>query len=303
MSDGPIQFLQKDRLLSFEQIQTFVAVVAPLGLNRVRLTGGEPLVRAELHKLVAKLNQISGVDQLALTTNGTLLPQQIKGLVDAGLKRVNISLDTLNEETFKNLSRREGLHLVLAGIDAAIEHGLHVRLNALVMRDINLDEVGELVQFALDRNLTLRFIEFMPLDADRSWSAGRVVTGAQLRKILEPRFGPLHAIEPERVAQPATDYRFVNRPGTVGFIDPVSQPFCAACDRVRLTADGKIRNCLFGQQEWDVKKLLGSDADEATIRRTVTARLQTALDAKFAAHGIADADFVQPRRAMYQIGG
>lgn len=303
MSDGPIQFLPRNRLLSFEQISEFVRFAAPMGISRLRLTGGEPLVRTDIPKLVEMLKRIDGVDEVALTTNGMLLAKHIRDLVSAGLDRLNISLDTLRESTFQTLSRREGLESVLQGIEAAIDAGIVPRLNALVLRDINLDEVVDLVDFALRRNLVLRFIEFMPLDQDRNWQADRMVSGSELRQILADRFGPLSQVSRSRDSQPSHDYQFEDRPGHVGFIDPVSNPFCGSCDRLRLTADGKIRNCLFGVEEWDVKSVLESSVSTFEKQEAVRALLQSATWAKHASHGIAQDGFAPPQRAMFQIGG
>ncbi len=303
MSDGPLRFLPRDRLLTFEQITTFVSIVAPLGVRKIRLTGGEPLVRNELFRLVGALKKVDGVEQIALTTNGMLLAEQIEALAESGLDRINISLDTLREQTFKTLSRREGLDRVVQGIEAAINYGYAPRLNALVLRDINFDEVSELAKFAVDRGLTLRFIEFMPLDADRQWGRDRMVSGQELREVLQQRFGKLRPKAAVSPSQPATDYYFGNAGGVVGFIDSVSQPFCGNCDRIRLTAEGKIRNCLFGREEWDVKAILDQVVDFKDMSAQVQRLVQASVAAKYASHGIADDGFVPPERAMYQIGG
>ncbi len=292
-------FLDSHRLLTFEEIDRFVRVVSTLGISKVRITGGEPLMRPELARLFRMLGQISGVDELALTTNGMLLPEQIDALVDAGLSHINISLDTLSEQVFKQLTRRDGVDRVLKGIDAAIRHAsLRVKLNALVMRDINYDEAIELVRFAKERQLTIRFIEFMPLDADRAWSRDRMVSGQELRARLATHFGRLEPITSSDKSQPSIDYRFTDG-SIVGFIDSVTGPFCATCDRLRLTADGKVRNCLFSQQEWDVKALLRSDASIAEIESSI----RQCVLAKKPGHGIDAQGFEPPERAMYQIGG
>lgn len=295
------QFLPQQRLLSFADIAAFVRVASRLGIRKVRLTGGEPLLRPKLYELVAALRDISVLEQLALTTNGMLLDQQLDDLVAAGLDRINISLDTLSAPTFRRLARRDGLARVLAGIEATCRHpDLQVRLNALILRDINLSDVCELVQFAVQRGMTMRFIEFMPLDSDRTWSAQRVVTGAELRGLIEQQLGLLRPCQSSDPSQPAHDYEFADGRGRVGFIDPVSQPFCGSCDRLRLTADGKIRNCLFGREEWDVASVLRG---AATDERLLSDRLRQCTWAKHAAHGIDSPDFQPPARAMYQIGG
>jgi GTP 3',8-cyclase len=304
-------FLPSNKLLSFEQIADFVRVVASLGICEVRITGGEPLMRPGLEQLVKLLASIPLLRDIALTTNGMLLAEQLDGLVAAGLRRVNISLDTLSEAVFKRLSRRTGLDQVLAGIDAAAsDPRVQVRLNALVMRDVNLDEVLELVEFARQRGLPLRFIEFMPLDAERAWNRSQMVSGNEMRVRLAARFGALIPLPRRDASQPAVDYTFGDGLGVIGFIDSVSQPFCSSCDRLRLTADGKLRNCLFGREEWDVRQLFASDASVPESAGTETIRdgaigslVRACLAAKRAAHGIDAQDFTPPERAMFQIGG
>lgn len=292
-------FLPRERHLGFEQIARLVQIVAPLGLSKLRLTGGEPLLRPNLDQLVAKLAGSRGVDEVALTTNGILLAEQLPDLVRAGVRRINISLDTLREGTFQQLSRRAGLDRVLQGISAALDFPhVTVRLNSLVLRDVNLDDVVSLVEFARERSITLRFIEFMPLDASREWSEGRMVSGAELRSVIADRFGELRAVEVCDPSQPASDYLLPGG-GRVGFIDTVTKPFCRSCDRLRLTSDGKLRNCLFSQQEWEVGSLLRGSAESAEIECVVRA----CLLAKHPSHGIAESDFQPPSRAMYQIGG
>ncbi len=292
-------FLPADRLLSFESITRIVACLAGAGIRKVRLTGGEPLMRPRLEELVESLSSVEGLQQIALTTNGMLLDRSMESLVQAGLTHLNISLDTLRESAFRQMSRRDGLDRVLAGIDAALAHPINVRLNALVLRDINFADCLPLVRFARERDVIIRFIEFMPLDADRGWSAGQVVTGAELKRLVEDAFGPLRPANRTDRSQPSNDYSFADGVGGIGFIDPVSEPFCDSCNRLRLTADGKFRNCLFGQEEWDVRPALeASDRDAAIFATAVQC-----VSAKFASHGISKEGFQPPERAMYQIGG
>lgn len=296
-----VEFLPQDRLLDFDQIECFVRTAVAMGIRKVRLTGGEPLLRADLRDLVARLRAIDGLQELALTTNGMLLTRQIEGLVAAGLQRINISLDTLSEPTFKRLTRRDGLHRVLEGIEAAGRFPeLELKLNALVLREVNLNDIYDLVDFARQRRCTLRFIEFMPLDSDRQWSQAKMVSGDELRALLVARFGPLLRCADGDPSQPASDYQFADGAGRVGFIDSVSKPFCAGCDRLRLTADGKLRNCLFGREEWDVGQLLRQQPFDSSA---LQALLRTGTWAKHAAHGIDAPGFQPPERAMYQIGG
>lgn len=292
------QFLPQNRLLPFDAIERFVHIVAGMGIRKIRITGGEPLMRPRLEELIARLARIDEINDLALTTNGMMLAAQLPALVAAGLQRVNISLDTLREATFKQLARREGLNQVLEGIEATKSYSqLKVRLNSLVLRQINFEEVVELVEFARLHHLPLRFIEFMPLDAEHAWDKQRMVSGAELRSLIESKFGPLQAIEADP-SQPSQDFRFADGQGVIGFIDSVSQPFCQSCDRLRLTAEGKLRNCLFGHQEWNLAPLL-STGDDLQVSQMV----RDCVQHKHPAHGINDPNFKQPERAMYRIGG
>ncbi len=294
-----VSFMPSSNLLSFEQIRRVVNALAPLGITKIRLTGGEPLVRNNLHELVANLKAIDAIREIALTTNGMFLEQQALQLAQAGLTRVNISIDTLSEEVFQELSRRPGLDSVLRGIQAALDVGLNVRLNTVVLRRVNLDDVVPLAKFARERRLPLRFIEFMPLDADRRWSLDQMISGKEIREIISQAVLPLIECARSEPSQPASDYRYADGNGTVGFIDSVSEPFCNACDRLRLTADGKLRNCLFGKEEWDLRPSLENDAPDSAIVQLAKQCVQK----KFAAHGISEIDFKPPDRAMYQIGG
>jgi GTP 3',8-cyclase len=299
MPESVAGFLPQNRLLTFDAISRVVEILARSGIQKVRLTGGEPLMRPNLETLIEKLAKLRLLKQIAITTNAMLLAEKARAFEQAGLTHINISLDTLREDAFKQISRRDGLDSVLAGIEAAISTSLKVRLNALLLRDINLEDCVPLVRFALERDLTIRFIEFMPLDADRQWSQAQVVNGVELRQILEKKFGKLVPTVRKDPSQPSCDYRFESGSGTVGFIDPISQPFCGSCNRLRLTADGKLRNCLFGRDEWDVKKLCDESGSDEEIYQVASDCVRN----KYAAHGISTVEFKQPDRAMYQIGG
>ena len=295
-----VRFKPRNELLTFEEIERFVRVVAALGINKLRLTGGEPLVRHQLHKLVARLAAVPGIRDIALTTNGILLAEQAAGLKAAGLKRLNVSLDSLSEEKFSQITRRDGLDRVLAGIAAAQRIGVgKIKLNAVAIRGLTEDDVVPLGLFARAHGLELRFIEYMPLDADGQWDNDQVLSGEEIRRILEEQVCPIQPLPVEDPSQPATDYRYTDGRGTLGFINPVTQPFCQSCNRLRITAEGQIRNCLFSIEEWDARALLrggGTDDDlEELIRASV--------GAKKAGHGINSDEFVRPDRAMYQIGG
>lgn len=295
-----VRFMPRRELLSFEEIARFVRVIAEMGVNKLRLTGGEPLVRHELHHLVRALVKIPGIDDIALTTNGVLLAEQAQVLRDAGLKRVNISLDSLNPETFRTISRRDELDRVLEGIAAARQVGFDkIRLNAVAIRGLTEPDIVPLGRFAREHDLEMRFIEFMPLDADGQWEHDQVLSGEEIRHTLEEAICPLEPLPIADPSQPATDYRFIDGIGTIGFINPVTQPFCSACNRLRLTAEGKIRNCLFSTVEWDARALLRGTATDAQIATLI----HECVGAKKAGHGIDSGGFVKPERAMYQIGG
>lgn len=299
-----VKFLPRAEILSFEEITSFVCAAATLGVSKIRITGGEPLVRAELPKLIDQLARIDGITDLALTTNGILLADQATALRESGLQRINISLDSLREETFRELSRRDGLDDVLKGIAAAQQVGFdQIRLNAIAMRGVTEEEAPLLARFARERGLELRFIEYMPLDADGSWQRDQVLSGEVLRKILQREFGPLVPAVRTDPSQPATDYDFADGGGRIGFINPVSQPFCGNCNRLRLTAEGQIRNCLFSTEEWDARSLLRSDGKIPSIEAELQTLIRDCVKAKQPGHGIDTPEFARPERAMYQIGG
>lgn len=299
-------FLPREDLLSYEEIVRVVRAAASLGIRTVRLTGGEPLVRRDLPALVSGLVAIEGIDEVALTTNGILLEEHAAALARAGLNRLNVSLDALREDLFEAITRRPGLDRVLSGIAAAKRAGFeNIRVNAVSIRGLTESQIVPLARFARREGLHLRFIEFMPLDAEQGWSAGQVLSGAEVREILKREVGPLLPLERTDPGQPAVDYRYVDAgdeqgPGSlVGFIDPVSQAFCDRCDRLRLTAEGMFRNCLFSTEEWDVRELLRDGGGDEQI----ALMLCRCLSAKRASHGIGEPGFVRPERAMYQIGG
>lgn len=298
MPEQGAQFAPVRSLLSFEQIARFVSMAVPLGLSKIRLTGGEPLLRPKLPELVAALAGTAGIRDLALTTNGVLLRETVKPLYAAGLRRLNIHLDTLDRERFRTITRRDDLDRVLAGIDCAIAAGFSIKLNAVAIKGLTEPDILPLVRFGRERKTEIRFIEFMPLDAQQLWSLERVLTADEMIEILSREFGPLTPVADADPRAPATEYQFADG-YRVGFIASVSRPFCMNCNRLRLTADGKLRYCLFAREETDIKPLLersDSDAElEAAIRSTVWQ--------KWAGHEINRAGFVAPQRPMYSIGG
>jgi cyclic pyranopterin phosphate synthase len=286
--------------LTVAEIIRVVAVAAGLGVRSVRLTGGEPLLRSDLAPLVARLTALPGIDEVALTTNGLLLAEQAATLRGAGLSRLNVSLDSLRPDVFERIARRSGLDRVLAGLAAAKAAGFTaIRINAVSIRGLTEAEVVPLADFCRREGFELRFIEFMPLDAEAAWSREQVLSGADVRAILVRAVGPLLPVGGTDPGQPATDYAWADGGGRVGFIDPVSAPFCDRCDRLRLTADGQFRNCLFSLAEWDARAVLrGGGSDEA-----IAGLLRECVAAKRAAHGIDTPAFARPARSMYQIGG
>jgi len=300
MPDENVRFKPRSEILSFEEIERFVRVVAPMGVHKLRLTGGEPLVRADMPVLVSRLARVPGIDDIAMTTNGILLAEQAQALKAARLHRLNISLDALSEQTFRRISRRDGLDRVLAGIAAAKAAGFKkIRLNAVAIRGTTEPEIVPLANFAREHGMEMRFIEYMPLDAENQWDHHQVLTGEEIRRTIEEAIGPLEPAERNDPSQPAMDYQFSDGSGQIGFINPVTQPFCGDCNRLRLTAEGQVRNCLFSTVEWDARALLRSGASDAELAQLV----RDCVAAKKPGHGIDSDEFVRPQRAMYQIGG
>jgi cyclic pyranopterin phosphate synthase len=296
MPEEGMQWQRRDDLLTFEEIERVARLlVTRYGVDGIRLTGGEPTVRAKLAVLVEKLAGL-GVE-LAMTTNGVTMPLLAADLRAAGLDRVNISLDSLRADRFEELTRRDELDRVLAGIDASLAAGFDpVKVNVVVMKGVNDDEIVDFVHFGRDRGVTVRFIEFMPLDADRIWNNDRVMTQDEILAALEAEFD----LEPlERTSAPATRWRHRDGGGEIGVVASVSRSFCDSCDRVRMTADGQFRNCLFATEETDVRALLRSGADDDQVAEA----LERSVAAKWAGHRINQVHFIRPRRSMSEIGG
>jgi cyclic pyranopterin phosphate synthase len=295
-----VQFMQRSELLTFEEIERFVRVAVKLGVNKIRLTGGEPLVRRDLSVLVAKLRAIPEIHDIGITTNGILLAEQAQGLWDAGLRRINVSLDAMNPVKFQQITRREGYEQVIAGIQAAQKVGFDpVKINAVSVRGLTEEEIVPFGHFARETGVELRFIEFMPLDADNAWEREKVLFAHEIIETLNKEIMPLVPMDHQDPSAPATEFQFEDGVGRVGFIASVSQPFCMSCNRFRLTADGKIRNCLFSLEETDIKTLIRNGADDETIAQAIT----DSITAKKEGHEINTARFIQPDRPMYSIGG
>jgi cyclic pyranopterin phosphate synthase len=292
-------WLPREELLTFEEIERVVRVLAEMGVRDVRLTGGEPLVRRELPSLVAKLSAIPEVREIALTTNGYLLERDAGALVSAGVNRFNVSVDSLQRERFAEMTRRDALERVLRGLEAlaAYPEAHPIKVNAVAMRGFTEHEVIPFAQFAREHPYEVRFIEFMPLDADHAWSADDVLTGEEVRAAIHAVF-PLEP-EPRKPSSTARSYRFADGRGRIGFINPVSEPFCGDCNRIRLTADGQLRTCLFSLRETDLRGALRAGAGDDELEEIV----RNAVWRKELKHHIGDPGFVQPARSMSAIGG
>ncbi len=313
MPPGGVAFRSHEEILSYEEITRFVRVAAELGVRRVRLTGGEPLVRRGVVDLVRMIAGIPGIGEVAMTTNAVLLAPVARRLYAAGLRRINVSLDTVDREQYRRLTRRDDLPKALAGIEAAQRAGFRgTKLNALAIRGFSEAQVVPLARFARQNSLELRFIEYMPTAAncgdssrapqpadDGGWSAAQVLPGDEIVRILAAEFGPLEPVAAERPGAPATAYRYADGGGRVGVIRSVTAPFCGACTRLRLTADGCLRNCLFDQTAWDVRAALRSDGAQAQLRGI----LQQSVGSKHPLRGSSHGNLIATDRPMHQIGG
>jgi len=292
-------FAPRSELLSFEEIERFTRIAARLGISKLRLTGGEPLLRRGLPELVRRLGAIGGVTDLALTTNGVLLEELAAPLWEAGLRRLNVHLDTLDRARFQQIARRDDLGRVLSGIEAARRLGFRIKLNAVAVKNLSEPDIVPLALYARERGLEVRYIEFMPLDAQRLWNRGQVLTAAAMQRMLEEAIAPLAPLADPDPRAPASGFVYADGGGTVGFIASVTRPFCGNCNRIRLTADGKLRNCLFAIEEEDIKTPLRAGASGEEL----AGLLRRSLSRKWAGHRIGSERFVAPPRPMYSIGG
>lgn len=289
----------RSEILSFEEIERLVRIAAALGIQKIRLTGGEPLLRKDIEKLIARLSIIPGITDLALTTNGFLFAHKAEALHQVGLRRVSFSMDSLDSENFKKITGRDGLHEVLEGISLAKRLRMNpVKVNAVVIRGINDHELEALATFAVEQEIQFRFIEFMPLDSSRTWMKELVVPGREILDRLAQRFD-LEQVVPSNKAETARRWRIRGTRAEIGIIAPVTEPFCGHCNRLRLTADGKIRTCLFSLHEHDLKRLLRNGTPE----KEIAAELKSIVLQKEARHHIGEENFVQPERTMSCIGG
>jgi len=286
-------------LLTYEEIERLGRIFAGFGIDKIRITGGEPMLRKNLEVLIGKLSRIPGIEDLALTTNGFDLAQKAETLKAAGLDRVTVSLDTLQEERFFEITRFRGFEEILAGIETAREIGLNpVKINCVLIRNVNDDEIFDFVEFARKNRIAVRFIEFMPLDEDEQWSREKVLSGREVLERIRSRY-ELTEMKKTRLSETASTYRFSDSGGEIGLINTVSNPFCRACSRVRLTADGKLRNCLFSTFEFELRALLRNGTSDDGIRK----RIGEIVNRKEEGHRINEPDFTAPPRTMSYVGG
>jgi len=294
-----LQWLERDQVLSFEEIQRLVALLASMGVHDVRLTGGEPLVRREFPRLAAMLAEIDAVEDLSVTTNGFLLERDAEALVRAGINRFNVSIDSLQRDRFYEITRRDSLPRVLAGLEvlARFPEAHPIKINAVGIRGFTETEILPMARFAREHPYEVRFIEFMPLDADHDWDPGSVLTGDEIRAAIHDVY-PLEA-QPREPSATARKYRFADGHGTIGFINPVSEPFCSDCNRIRITAEGKLRTCLFSLHETDLRTPMRSGATDAELEQLI----RDAVWQKELKHHVNEPGYKQPHRTMSQIGG
>ena len=294
-----LPWLERSAVLSFEEIERVVRLLAQMGIRSVRLTGGEPLVRRDFPRLAAALAAVPELEDLAVTTNGFLLERDAAALVDAGIKRFNVSIDSLQQDRFFEMTRRDALPQVLRGLEAlAVQPGVGtIKVNAVALRGFTEQEAVPFAAFAREHPYEVRFIEYMPLDADRTWAPEQVLSGEEIRAAIHAVW-PLEEV-PREPSATARVWRFADGKGKIGFINPVSEPFCGDCDRIRLTADGKLRTCLFSLGETDLREPLRTGASDADLERIV----RDAVWKKELKHRVNDPGFVQPVRSMSAIGG
>jgi cyclic pyranopterin phosphate synthase len=297
-ADG-LPWLERSEVLTFEEIERVVRLMVGMGIEDVRLTGGEPLVRREFPRLVSMLSPIEGLADLSLTTNGYLLERDAAALVEAGISRVNVSIDSLQRDRFFHITRRDSLPQVLRGLNELAKHPeVHpIKVNAVAMRGFTEEEAIPFAEFARSTAFQVRFIEFMPLDADQKWTPDSVLTGEELRQIIHAVY-PIEEL-PREPSATARVFRFVDGKGEIGFINPVSEPFCADCNRVRITAEGKLRTCLFSLHETDLREPMRAGASDSELERVI----RDAVWRKELKHHVGEPGFRQPPRTMSAIGG
>jgi GTP 3',8-cyclase len=294
-----VRFGPREEILSFEEIERVVRVMSGLGVDKIRLTGGEPLVRKNLTHLIESIGSISAIRDISLTTNGVLLAAQAKDLYDSGLRRINIHLDTLDRARFEQISRRDEFDRVMNGIETCLSTGYRVKINAVALKGVTEEDIVPLARFGRENGIEIRYIEFMPLDSQGIWDRSRVLLADEMIAMITREIGPLEAVPDQDPRAPATEYRFVDGGGTIGFIASVSKPFCLNCNRIRLTADGKLRYCLFAIDETDLKPIIRGDGSDESLAEAIRGNIA----AKWLGHQINQSQFVPPPRPMYAIGG
>jgi len=295
-------WLPSKDLLSTDELIEIIEVAVSQGIDEIRLTGGEPMLRPDIVEIVARISSIKNAPKLSMTTNGLVLAKLAKPLVDAGLRRINISLDTLDREVFKKMTHRDRIDDVFAGIAAAKEAGLlPVKINTVLLRGVNDGEAVSLLKWALAEDLNLRFIEQMPLDAGGIWNREQLITADDIFAQLSEHY-ELTPVE-YRGSAPAEEFLINGGPATVGIIGSVSRPFCGACDRIRITSDGQLRSCLFSMTETDLRSILRSDMSQSEKTEALISKFHSTVKAKLPGHGINDPSFIQPIRPMSAIGG
>lgn len=293
-----MDWLPRDQILSFEEITRLVTLFCSLGITDVRLTGGEPLVRKDFPRLAAMIGEIEGIEDLSVTTNGLFLRRDAAALVEAGIRRFNVSLDALSRERFLQVTRRDALSRVLDGLEAlSAFESLTVKVNAVALRGVTEHEAAAFARYAREHAVQVRFIEAMPLGADQDWKREELLTGAEVRDLINAEY-PLEPVDREAHAT-ARVYRFTDGAGEVGFINPISEPFCDDCNRIRLTADGKLRTCLFSVWETDLREPLRAGASDPELEQII----RDAVWRKELKHRVGDPGFRQPARTMSRIGG
>ena len=294
-----VEFMDRTNLLSFEEIHRIVTVASGLGINRIRLTGGEPLMRKDLPTLIKMINEVEGINDVAMTTNAFFLKDHAQSLKDAGLKRLNVSLDALDPEKFRDVNRRDCLQAVLDGLDTARKVGFKsIKINAVAVRNFSESEIMGLIEYGRSDGFEVRFIEFMPLDSDKVWERDKVLFGHEIIELIKEKY-ELVPVDNSLEIGPASEYTFADGKGKIGIITAVSNPFCDHCNRIRMTADGKLRTCLFSTDETNLKEMIRSGKSDENIAETI----HQAVLIKEPGHKINLDDFERPDRAMHAIGG
>ncbi|QPJ66534.1 MAG: GTP 3',8-cyclase MoaA [Candidatus Nitrohelix vancouverensis] len=299
MPENNVEFMERSKLLSFEELTRIAGIVSKMGISRLRITGGEPLMRKDLPTLIEMFSKVDGIEDIAMTTNAFFLKNQAEALKKAGLKRLNVSLDALDPDKFRDVNRKDCLHEVLAGLQAAREAGFKsIKINAVAMRNFSETEIMSLIEMGRTDGFEMRFIEFMPLDSDQIWERDKVLFGHEIIDLIRQKY-ELVPIDNSREIGPASEFNFADGKGKIGIITAVSNPFCDHCNRIRMTADGKLRTCLFSTHETDLKQLIRDGATDQDIDDAI----EGAVLIKEPGHKINLDSFERPQRAMHAIGG